>query len=100
MSEARQKPITDSEPPASGDNATRVPPVSSSFSSRTETNFSSNRSAPSQGIIWDLCLVGGILVLALSLRLWHLSALTDNYDEGVYWASLRALHAGNGLFTP
>jgi 4-amino-4-deoxy-L-arabinose transferase-like glycosyltransferase len=48
----------------------------------------------------DIALLGSVLVLALMLRLWHLSAITDNYDEGVYWASLRALHAGNGLFVP
>jgi hypothetical protein len=45
-------------------------------------------------------LVGVVLLLALLLRLWHLSALTDNYDEGVYWASLRAMYEGHGLFTP
>ncbi|HEY7356199.1 MAG TPA: glycosyltransferase family 39 protein [Ktedonobacterales bacterium] len=45
-------------------------------------------------------MVCAVLLLALLLRLWHLSALTDNYDEGVYWSSLRAMHAGNGLFTP
>ncbi len=49
---------------------------------------------------WDSILAGGILVLALLLRLWHLSAITDNYDEGVYWASLRALYTGSSLFTP
>src|SRR5262249_17380884 len=52
------------------------------------------------GIGWDAGLVGSIFVVALLLRLWHLSAITDNYDEGVYWASLRALHAGHSLFTP
>jgi hypothetical protein len=40
------------------------------------------------------------MLLALLLRLWHLSAMTNNYDEGVYWSSLRAMYAGNGLFTP
>lgn len=52
------------------------------------------------GIGWDSILAGGILVLALLLRVWHLSTISDNYDEGVYWASLRALHAGSSLFTP
>jgi hypothetical protein len=41
----------------------------------------------------------GIMALALALRLWHLSALTDNYDEGVYLASLRAMRSGGTLFT-
>ncbi len=49
---------------------------------------------------WEAALLGGIVLLALLLRLWHLSALTDNYDEGVYWSSLRAMHDGYGLFTP
>ncbi|HEU5367982.1 MAG TPA: glycosyltransferase family 39 protein, partial [Ktedonobacterales bacterium] len=49
---------------------------------------------------WEVGTVCAVLLLALLLRLWHLSALTDNYDEGVYWSSLRAMHAGNGLFTP
>src|SRR5579859_5937204 len=49
---------------------------------------------------WEAVLLGGILLLALLLRLWHLSALTDNYDEGVYWSSLRAMRDGYGLFTP
>lgn len=45
-------------------------------------------------------MVSAVLLLALLLRLWHLSDLTDNYDEGVYWSSLRAMYAGNSLFTP
>ncbi len=49
---------------------------------------------------WEVGTVCAVLLLALLLRLWHLSALTDNYDEGVYWSSLRAMHAGNELFTP
>ncbi len=51
-------------------------------------------------LFWEVSLLGAVLLLALLLRLWHLSALTDNYDEGVYWSSLRAMRAGNGLFTP
>ncbi len=45
-------------------------------------------------------LLGGVLLLVLLFRLWHLSAVTDNYDEGVYLASLRAMRAGYSLFTP
>ncbi|HEU5200822.1 MAG TPA: glycosyltransferase family 39 protein [Ktedonobacterales bacterium] len=41
----------------------------------------------------------GVMALALALRLWHLAALTDNYDEGVYLASLRAMRSGGALFT-
>jgi hypothetical protein len=48
----------------------------------------------------EIGVPGGILLLALLLRLWHLSALTDSYDEGVYLASLRAMHEGYSLFTP
>jgi hypothetical protein len=49
---------------------------------------------------WEAGVLGAIMLLALLLRLWHLSAVTDNYDEGVYWSSLRAMYAGHGLFTP
>jgi hypothetical protein len=49
---------------------------------------------------WEAGALVAILLLALLLRLWHLSAITDNYDEGVYWSSLRAMYAGNRLFTP
>ena len=50
-------------------------------------------------LTWEIGILCGILALALALRLWHLSALTDNYDEGVYLASLRAMRSGNALFT-
>jgi hypothetical protein len=53
-----------------------------------------------RALILEIGLPGGILLLALFLRLWHLDAVTDNYDEGVYWASLRAMREGYGLFTP
>jgi Dolichyl-phosphate-mannose-protein mannosyltransferase len=53
-----------------------------------------------RAFFWEAGLLGAVLLLALLLRLWHLSTLTDNnYDEGVYWSSLRAMYAGNGLFT-
>ncbi len=39
-----------------------------------------------------------VLPLALLLRLNHLDVPTDNYDEGVYTASLRSLAAGHPLF--
>jgi predicted membrane-bound mannosyltransferase len=51
-------------------------------------------------LFWEAGVLGGVLLLALLLRLWHLNTLTDNYDEGVYLSSLRSMYAGNGLFTP
>src|SRR5579885_2953865 len=68
-------------------------------------SFSSASAMPSarqsrRALILEVGLPGGILLLALLLRLWHLDAVTDNYDEGVYWASLRAMREGYGLFTP
>jgi len=51
-------------------------------------------------LVVELGVPAGILLLALVLRLWHLAAVTDNYDEGVYLASLRAIREGYGLFTP
>ncbi|HLW00480.1 MAG TPA: glycosyltransferase family 39 protein [Ktedonobacterales bacterium] len=53
-----------------------------------------------RAVFWEAGMLGVILLVALLLRLWHLSAVTDNYDEGVYWSSLRAMYAGHGLFTP
>ncbi len=53
-----------------------------------------------RAFFWQAGLVGAIILLALLLRLWRLSAVTDNYDEGVYLSSLRAMYAGNSLFTP
>lgn len=112
MNGTPQKPITGPEPSTSDDNSSQVLPASSGAKSQagtnsgsatnsgSTTNSGSEESMQHQGIGWDICLASGILVLAASLRLWHLSALTDNYDEGVYWASLRALHAGSSLFTP
>lgn len=47
----------------------------------------------------EIGILCGILVLALALRLRHLAAITDNYDEGVYLASLRAMQSGDALFT-
>jgi hypothetical protein len=39
-----------------------------------------------------------ILALAALLRLWPLGGLSTDYDEGVYWQSLRALAQGHALF--
>lgn len=41
-----------------------------------------------------------LLVAALLMRLYQLNVPfdRDGYDEGVYWQSLRAMHAGQGLY--
>jgi hypothetical protein len=39
-----------------------------------------------------------VALLALALRLWPLGGAATDYDEGVYWQSLRALAAGHPLF--
>ncbi len=67
----------------------QVPPAS--------TAHSAKRAYPL--LTLEAGILCGIIALALALRLWHLSALTDNYDEGVYLASLRALRSGHPLFT-
>src|SRR5258707_11302095 len=41
----------------------------------------------------------GICLLALALRLWPLGGFSTEYDEGVYWQSLRALADGHALFS-
>lgn len=40
-----------------------------------------------------------ILVVATLLRLWPITGVAHDYDEGVYWQSLRAMTAGHPLFT-
>ena len=40
----------------------------------------------------------GICLLALALRFWPLGGFSTEYDEGVYWQSLRALADGHALF--
>ena len=37
---------------------------------------------------------------ALLLHLWPLQALSTNYDEGMYWSSLRAMVAGYARYNP
>jgi dolichyl-phosphate-mannose-protein mannosyltransferase len=44
-------------------------------------------------------LLFGICLLALALRLWPLGGFSTEYDEGVYWQSLRALADGHALFS-
>src|SRR5262249_25913769 len=40
-----------------------------------------------------------IAVVALLLRLWPIAGLSVDYDEGVYWQSLRAMAGGAPLYT-
>lgn len=68
---------------------------------------SAPRSAPTQprlaalsrGITWEAQLVMVVCAIALALRLVALNAPSSDYDEGVYWQSLRAMAAGHPLFT-
>jgi 4-amino-4-deoxy-L-arabinose transferase-like glycosyltransferase len=46
---------------------------------------------------WPTALV--LVLTSLALRLPFLTASQIDYDEGVYWESLRALSAGHALFT-
>jgi len=45
---------------------------------------------------WVICLLG---VIALVLRVVPLQSASTDYDEGVYWQSLRAMSLGHPLFT-
>jgi hypothetical protein len=67
----------------------QVPPASAAHSAKRTYRL----------LTLEAGILCGIMALALALRLWHLSALTDNYDEGVYLASLRAMRSGGALFT-
>ena len=40
-----------------------------------------------------------LLALAFALRLWPLMGRSIDYDEGVYWQSLRAMSEGHPLFS-
>jgi hypothetical protein len=44
-------------------------------------------------------LVLVVALVALALRLWPLGGASTDYDEGVYWQSLRAMAAGHPLFS-
>lgn len=44
-------------------------------------------------------LVIVVALVALALRLWPLGGASSDYDEGVYWQSLRAMAAGHPLFS-
>ena len=40
-----------------------------------------------------------LALVATALILWPLNGLERDYDEGVYWQSLRAMASGHPLFT-
>lgn len=44
-------------------------------------------------------LMGVVFVVALVLRLWPIGGLSTDYDEGVYWQSLRTMAQGHILFS-
>lgn len=44
-------------------------------------------------------LMAMVLVVALLLRLWPIGGYSTDYDEGVYWQSLRTLAQGHVLFS-
>src|SRR5579884_2660955 len=46
--------------------------------------------------VWALA---GVCVVALLLRLWAVGGGSSDYDEGVYWQSLRAMADGHALFS-
>lgn len=55
-----------------------------------------------RGKLWQLRhtqLLAAVAVLAVALRLFPLSGGMLDYDEGVYWQSLRAMAAGHSLFS-
>ena len=47
----------------------------------------------------DSRLAALLVLLALALTLWPLNGVERDYDEGVYWQSLRAMASGHPLFT-
>jgi hypothetical protein len=47
----------------------------------------------------DSRLAALLAVVTLALILWPLNGMERDYDEGVYWQSLRAMASGHSLFT-
>ncbi|HLY32095.1 MAG TPA: hypothetical protein VKQ36_13785, partial [Ktedonobacterales bacterium] len=76
--------------------AQRTPTVQATHARRplTQTLWQrvANLSAPTRVVIL-------ILLVAAAVRFAALNGLSDDYDEGVYWQSLRAMTAGHQLFT-
>lgn len=48
---------------------------------------------------WETRALLIVCGLGLLLRLWPLGGVSRDYDEGVYWQSLRAMAAGHPLFS-
>lgn len=51
------------------------------------------------GVSLEMLLLGIICLVAVGLRLWPIGSYSTDYDEGVYWQSLRALAQGHPLFS-
>src|SRR5258708_33772132 len=54
---------------------------------------------PRLRVSFETRLLFGVCLLALALRFWPLGGFSTEYDEGVYWQSLRALADGHALFS-
>lgn len=52
-----------------------------------------------RGITWETQLVLVVCAIGLALRLVAVNAPSYDYDEGVYWESLRAMAQGHPLYT-
>ena len=46
-----------------------------------------------------IAAIGAVLIALVATHLPHLSAGPLDYDEGIYWLSLRSMRAGHPLFT-
>ncbi len=94
MSERPEAP--ESEPRGTPADATRP----------AEHQVSSATSAPARWVAagWARWLppytwvITAIWVVAIVVRVWPLNGVSTEYDEGVYWASLRAMAQGHPLF--
>ncbi|MGH2478965.1 MAG: ArnT family glycosyltransferase, partial [Ktedonobacteraceae bacterium] len=65
------------------------------------SNSGETQYAPALWLVWFSRVAPVLLLLAaLLMRLYQLNVPfdRDGYDEGVYWQSLRAMHAGQGLY--
>lgn len=50
------------------------------------------------GVSPEVLLLGILCLVAVGLRLWPIGSYSTDYDEGVYWQSLRALAQGHTLY--
>jgi dolichyl-phosphate-mannose-protein mannosyltransferase len=65
--------------------------------SRTRARVSG--AAIRRGSLRDHWLLALLVLSAAGLYLWPVAGFSRNYDEGVYWQSLRAMAAGHPLYT-